>query len=110
MLESLRLGIDYRVVTQPTFNFLLQLKQNIKIEELPWQKMQIQGSSQEINVISHNDFFLFLLSRFKIKKPLKIDDFYWLASIPGYVVKNKFERILSDLDLLYVNLIKVIKD
>jgi len=57
MLESLRLGIDYRVVTQPTLNFLLKIKQNINIEELPWQKMQIQGSSQEISVISHNDFF-----------------------------------------------------
>lgn len=26
MLESLRLGLDYRVLTQPTFGFLLQLK------------------------------------------------------------------------------------
>jgi len=42
--------------------------------------------------------------------PSKIDDFYWLACIPNHVVKSKLERILFDLDFLYVNMIKVLKD
>jgi hypothetical protein len=57
MLESLRLGIDYRVLTQPTFSFLLQLKKSIKIDDLPWQTMQIQGNNQKITVTSQTDFF-----------------------------------------------------
>ena len=36
MVESLRLGFDYRALTEPTFKFLLELKQHLIIDDLPW--------------------------------------------------------------------------
>lgn len=45
MMESMRLGIDYRVLSETTFKFLLELKQEIDPSTLPWMHVQAQASN-----------------------------------------------------------------
>ena len=47
---------------------------------------------------------------YQLKLPAKIEDFYWFVCIPGFVVKSKLEKVLFDLDYLYVNLLIVIRN
>ena len=41
--------------------------------------------------------------------PSQIDDFSWLCCIPGYVVVNRLQRVMSDLDYIQVDLYGILK-
>jgi|694.fasta_scaffold147782_2 hypothetical protein len=45
MEESVRLGIEYRVMNKPTLQFILNLKDHLVIQDLPWKNFEVQQSN-----------------------------------------------------------------
>lgn len=45
MMESIRLGVEYRALTRPSFKFLLSLKQTLDLSAVPWTQVECGGAT-----------------------------------------------------------------
>ena len=128
--ESLRLGLDYRVLTRPTFDFLLEIKkqlaqtnggQEADFKQVFEKYIEVKNINQDTQVlaIEFDNLFDGLFMKLKIKVPPKdsLEQLKLLLAVKfglqaknDFILVHKIERILHDLDFVYVNLIKALRD
>ena len=132
MSESERLGLDYRILTKPTFEFLLRIKQemngpdgkgetNKPFKEVfeKWIETKKVNRDTQVLAILFDNFFDGLFMKFKIVCPPQssMNQLKLLLAVQfgakldqSYILVQKIERVLHDLDFVYVNLIKILRD
>lgn len=116
VIDSERLGLDYRVLTPTTFDFLLQLKQIDT--KTPVRKILQAHVTQEVlsdlitlDLVSFENLFDAVFMKFGVRCPdkqtqevLKVLFGATRSSGDVFLILDKLERILLDLDFLYVNI------
>lgn len=60
-------------------------------------------------LVKEDEFFDHLFMQYQMRTPGNMPDFQWLVCVPGYLVVNRLERVLSDLDFIQVDLYGILK-
>ena len=102
LLESLSQGIEYRAISRPTFQFLLDLKAASVDLRTTMQVIVVSvgNGGHTLSLINRDEFFDNLFMSHQIRTPSQAPDLDWLIGIPGYIVVGRLERVLSDLDFI----------
>ena len=102
LLESLSQGIEYRAISRPTFQFLLDLKAASVDLRATMQVIMVSvgNGGHTLSLINRDEFFDNLFMSHQIRTPSQAPDLDWLIGIPGYIVVGRLERVLSDLDFI----------
>jgi len=120
MLDSERLGLNYRVLTPAAFDFLLQLKQidaKARIRQvLAAHVVQVVLSETiTLDLVRFEQFFDEYFMKFGVRCPdrptqdvFKVLFGATLKDGEVSLIVGKLERILSDLDYLYVNIRQIV--
>ena len=102
LLDSLSQGIEYRAISRPTFQFLLDLKAASVDLRATMQVIEVSvgNGGHTLSLINRVEFFDNLFMSHQIRTPSQAPDLDWLIGIPGYIVVGRLERVLSDLDFI----------
>lgn len=137
MTQSQDLGLDYHILTKASFDFLLRIKQVLSNQDDKVKKQEAvmrdfreafakviqqrrMNEDMVLPLIEFDDFFDCLFMKFKIMCPHKdtLDHLKLLLCVQfglgnqekSYFLVQKVERVLYDLDYVYVNLIKILRE